>query len=39
MAGWRKGLFVALSRNAADPSARFRLPPNHAVTMGTDVEV
>jgi len=39
MAGWRKGLFVALAHNAADPAARFRLPSERTVTMGSDVEI
>jgi KUP system potassium uptake protein len=39
MAGWRKGLFVGLAHNAADPAARFRLPSERTVTMGSDVEI
>jgi len=39
MAGWRKGLFVALAHNAADPAARFQLPSERTVTMGSDVEI
>ncbi|SDX85137.1 KUP system potassium uptake protein [Modestobacter sp. DSM 44400] len=39
MAGWRKVLFVALSRNAADPAAYFGLPVHRTVTMGSPVDV
>jgi KUP system potassium uptake protein len=39
MSRWRKGLFVALAHNAADPASRFRLPSDHTVTMGSDVEI
>jgi len=39
MARWRKGLFVALAHNAADPASRFRLPSERTVTMGSDVEI
>ena len=37
MAWWRKGLFVTLAHNAADPAARFQLPSDRTVTMGSDV--
>jgi len=36
---WRRSLFVALAHNAADPAARFGLPPLRTVTMGSDVEI
>jgi KUP system potassium uptake protein len=39
MAGWRKKLFVGIAHNAADPAARFTLPPQRTVTMGSDVEI
>ncbi len=39
MRRWRKKLFVALAHNAADPAARFHLPPMRTVTMGSDIEI
>ncbi len=39
MARWRKKLFVGLAHNAADPAARFGLPAQRTVTMGSDVEI
>jgi KUP system potassium uptake protein len=39
MAQWRKVLFLALARNAADPTAYFGLPPERTVTMGSPVDV
>ncbi|MGO4298908.1 potassium transporter Kup [Leifsonia sp. RAF41] len=39
MVPWRRSLFVALAHNAADPAARFGLPPLRTVTMGSDVEI
>jgi KUP system potassium uptake protein len=39
MATWRKVLFLALARNAADPAAYFGLPPARTVTMGSPVDV
>ena len=39
MAGWRKRLFVALSRNAADPVGYFGLPPERVVALGSNVEL
>jgi KUP system potassium uptake protein len=39
MVAWRKKLFVAIAHNAADPAARFNLPPQRTVTMGSDVEI
>ncbi|MGT2424829.1 potassium transporter Kup [Amnibacterium kyonggiense] len=39
MASWRKSLFVGLSHNAANPSARFQLPSDRTVTMGSDVDI
>jgi KUP system potassium uptake protein len=39
MASWRKVLFLALARNAADPAAYFGLPADRTVTMGSPVDV
>ncbi|MCW2576705.1 MAG: kup, partial [Modestobacter sp.] len=39
MARWRKVLFLALARNAADPTAYFALPVDRTVTMGSAVDV
>jgi KUP system potassium uptake protein len=39
MATWRKVLFLALARNAADPAAYFCLPADRTVTMGSPVDV
>ncbi|WIB78227.1 potassium transporter Kup [Curtobacterium sp. MCPF17_002] len=39
MVSWRKKLFVGLAHNAADPAARFGLPAQRTVTMGSDVEI
>ncbi|MFF1877077.1 potassium transporter Kup [Leifsonia sp. NPDC058230] len=39
MIRWRRSLFIALAHNAADPAARFGLPPLQTVTMGSDVEI
>jgi KUP system potassium uptake protein len=39
MAGWRKRLFVAMSRNAASPVDYFRLPAERTVTLGSLIEL
>jgi KUP system potassium uptake protein len=39
MARWRKAFFVGLAHNAADPAARFQLPSDRTVTMGSDVDI
>jgi KUP system potassium uptake protein len=39
MAHWRKRLFIGLAHNAADPSARFRLPSHRTITMGSDIDI
>jgi KUP system potassium uptake protein len=39
MAGWRKRLFMALAHNAATPAARFGLPVDRTVVMGSRVEL
>jgi KUP system potassium uptake protein len=39
MARWRKRLFVAMARNAANPVAYFGLPDDRTVVMGSHVEL
>ena len=39
MAGWRKRLFVAMSRNAASPVDYFRLPGERTITLGSRIEL
>jgi KUP system potassium uptake protein len=39
MRGWRKRLFVAMSRNAASPVDYFRLPGERTVTVGSQIEL
>ncbi|MDQ1665538.1 MAG: system potassium uptake protein [Actinomycetota bacterium] len=39
MARWRKQLFIALTRNAADPAEYFQLPGDRTVLMGTQVDL
>jgi KUP system potassium uptake protein len=39
LAAWRKKLFVAMARNAANPAEYFRLPDNHTITMGWRVQL
>jgi len=39
MARWRKQLFISMSHNAANPTARFGLPPDRTVTMGSDITI
>jgi KUP system potassium uptake protein len=39
MARWRKALFVATSRIAADPVEYFGLPLNRTIVVGSKVEV
>ncbi|HET7327125.1 MAG TPA: potassium transporter Kup [Nocardioidaceae bacterium] len=39
MSTWRKRLFVALARNAANPAARFNLPSARTVSMGHDIDL
>ncbi|WP_145216176.1 potassium uptake protein [Planctomycetes bacterium TBK1r] len=39
MRRWRKMLFVALARNADDPSRYFHLPPEQVVEIGTRLEI
>ena len=37
MARWRKGLFMAMARNAASPIEHFGLPGERTVIMGSQV--
>jgi KUP system potassium uptake protein len=39
MAKWRKKLFLAISRNAADPVEVFHLPDERTVVMGSHIEL
>ena len=39
MAGWRRQMFAAMSRNAQSAAAFFRLPPNRVVELGMQIEV
>jgi KUP system potassium uptake protein len=39
MARWRKKLFLAISRNAADPVEYFKLPDERTVVMGSHIEL
>jgi KUP system potassium uptake protein len=39
MPKWRKKLFVAISRNAADPVEYFGLPGDRTVVMGSHIEI
>jgi KUP system potassium uptake protein len=39
MARWRKRLFLAISRNAADPVEVFHLPDERTVVMGSHIEL
>jgi KUP system potassium uptake protein len=39
MAGWRKRLFVAMSRNAASPAEYFGLPEDRVIALGSHVDV
>jgi KUP system potassium uptake protein len=38
MAGWRKRLFVLMSRNAQSAAQFFQLPSNRVVEMGSQIE-
>jgi KUP system potassium uptake protein len=37
MPRWRKGLFMAMARNAASPVGYFNLPPERVVSLGSQV--
>ena len=39
MASWRKKLFLAISRNAANPVEVFNLPDERTVVMGSHIEL
>jgi KUP system potassium uptake protein len=39
LARWRKRLFFAMARNAASPAARFHLPDEQTVTLGSRIEL
>jgi KUP system potassium uptake protein len=39
MSRWRKRLFVAVSRNAANPVMYFKLPDERTVVLGTHIEL
>lgn len=36
---WRKGLFVLMARNAADPAEYFNLPNERVVVMGSHISL
>jgi KUP system potassium uptake protein len=39
MAIWREKLFAIMSKNAARPTAFFRIPPNQVIEVGIQVEI
>jgi KUP system potassium uptake protein len=39
MAGWRKRLFIIMTRNAQSATAFFNLPPNRVVEMGAQIQL
>lgn len=39
MPRWRKGIFMAMARNAASPVGYFDLPPERVVTLGAQIRV
>jgi KUP system potassium uptake protein len=39
MAPWRERLFVLMARNAVRPTAYFRLPADHVIELGVQVEM
>jgi KUP system potassium uptake protein len=39
MPRWRKGLFLAMAQNAANPVGYFNLPPERIVTLGAQIRV
>jgi KUP system potassium uptake protein len=39
MAGWRKRLFIVMTRNAQSATAFFNLPPNRVVEMGAQIQL
>jgi KUP system potassium uptake protein len=38
MAGWRKRLFIVMSRNAQSAARFFGLPSNRVVELGAQIE-
>ena len=39
MAGWRKRLFIVMTRNAQSATTFFNLPPNRVVEMGAQIQL
>ena len=39
IAKWRKRLFAFMSRNAQSASVFFRVPPDHVVELGSQLEI
>jgi KUP system potassium uptake protein len=39
LAGWRKRLFIVMSRNAQSAAAYFGLPPNRVVELGAQIQL
>lgn len=39
MVQWRKMLFIYMSRNAWNATSFFKLPPDHVVELGKQVEL
>jgi KUP system potassium uptake protein len=39
MSAWRKGLFIGLAHNAANPAVYFHLPVDRTVVMGSRIEL
>jgi KUP system potassium uptake protein len=39
MAGWRKKLFIVMTRNAQSAAAFFGLPPNRVVELGAQIQL
>ena len=39
LAGWRKRLFIVMSRNAQSATSFFNLPPNRVVEMGAQIQI
>jgi KUP system potassium uptake protein len=39
MPRWRKTLFAFMSRNAANPTTFFRIPPNRVVELGAQIRL
>jgi KUP system potassium uptake protein len=37
MMRWRKAIFAFMSRNAANPTVYFGIPPNQVVELGTQI--